>query len=254
MISDFLTFLKNLPFPSPGSGSILPDSFREQIPLDSIFSFFSDMNNSVKIAGAGVTLILALIACFLGYKLAKLFMSITGFLAGCIIGLTVGYKVLKLGTPLTALCTLAGGILLSLLAYRIYVAGIFILCFILAFIAAAALLPLNGDIQFFLSTLIGFIIGSLAVKFIRPVIIFSSALTGGWIASGLIVTLCEQMNIYTFTHFTSGGLTLILCLLGILVQFFTTSDEDEVKRRKKKEQKKRERRERKEQKRLQKQN
>ena len=252
MYQDFITFLKTLFTQSSNAGSILPDNLKEQIPVDSIKALSSQMDDTVKLAGAVVTLVLALLACFLGYKLARLFMSITGFTAGAVIGYLIASRVLKVGTGLTVLIVLAGGILLSLFSYRIYMAGIFILCFFLAFIAAAALLPFTGDLQFFLSTLIGFIVGFLSMKFIRPVIILLSAIVGGSIAGGLITTVCGFMNIYTFSKFSSGGLTILVCCLGILVQFLTTSDEDEEKRRKKREKKKAKKREQKLKKREQK--
>lgn len=245
MYSDFITFFKSLPFHAAGAKDILPESIRDLIPMDSLSSLMAEMNDSMKILGASVTLIIALLACFFGYKFAKAFMSLTGFLAGVIIGLTISWQILKLGTPLILLSTLFGGIILSVFAFRVYTAGIFILCFILAFIAAAALLPFAGDIQFFLSTLTGFVIGSLSVKYIRPVIILLSAVVGGSTAAGLITSLCEHMHVYTFSKFSSGGLTLIICLLGILIQFLTTSDKDEEKRRQKREKKKQAKKERK---------
>ena len=111
-----------------------------------------------------------------------------------------------------------------MLAYWIYRAGIFILCFALAFMAAASLLPFTGDIQFFLSTLTGFIIGSLALKYIRPVIIVTSAIVCGFSAAGLLVKVSELLGIYTFSHISMAGLTVIVCVLGMAVQFLTTSD------------------------------
>lgn len=234
MYSDFITFFQTLPLQSLESGSFLPDSFREQIPMDSALNFFTELNNSVKILGAVITLALALLACFFGYKFARLFMSITGFLAGAIIGFTICSQLLNLNSVVTVFGTLLGGALLAALAYRIYVAGIFILCFMLAFVAAAALLPFTGDIQFFLSTLIGFIIGSLSIKFIRPVIILSSALVGGSTAAGLIATVCEFMGIHTFSNISAGAMTGIICILGIIVQFLTTNDPNQSKLRRKK--------------------
>lgn len=238
MYSDFINFFHTLPLQGMDSGSILPESFREHIPVDSFMSFFTDLNSSVKVLGGAVTLVLALLVCFFGYKFAKIFMSITGFLAGAVIGLTVSIQILDAGGILTVIVTLLGGIILSLLAYRIYVAGIFILCFMLAFFAAAALLPFSGDIQFFLATLTGFIIGSLSIKFIRPVIIIMSALSGGTVAAGLTSTILEFMNVHTFSSLSSGAITIIICGLGILVQFLTTSDPDQASRKRKKEKKK----------------
>jgi len=243
MISDFITFLRGLFTQTAGAGSILPDDLGDLLPIDQITQFYGQLTDSMKIFAAVLTLILALLACFLGYKFCRLFMTITGFFGGILLGFTISKFVLKLDAPLVILITLAAGLILSIFAYRVYVAGIFILCFMLAFVAAAALLPLTGDLQFFLSTLIAFFIGSLSIRFIRPVIILTSAIVGGSIASGLITSLCGLMNIYTFTKFTAGGVTLILCILGILVQFMTTSDKDEEKRRKKQSQKKQKKRE-----------
>ena len=178
MYQDFMTFIHSILSHSSEAESLLPDSFREHIPIDSFMNFFSELNSSVKLLGAVITLILALLLCFFGYKFARIFMSITGFLAGAVIGLTVSYKFFDLTGPLVILCTLAAGIIIALLSFHIYMAGLFILCFILAFMAAASLLPFTGDIQFFLATLTGFIIGSLSLKFIRPVMILSSALVG----------------------------------------------------------------------------
>ena len=140
MYSDLIEFLKSLPEHVMDYETLLPESLVEHIPIDSIKSMTTQLTDSMKIVGVIITLILALLACFLGYKLARLFMTITGFFGGLALGYAVSSQVLKLtGWPVAG-CMLAGGILMALLAYRIYVAGIFILCFVLAFIAAAALL------------------------------------------------------------------------------------------------------------------
>lgn len=233
MYSDFIIFLKQLLLTKPEAGSFLPESFSEQLPMESIASFFSGLSDTVKIAGAGVTLILAILACFFGYKLTRVFMSITGFLAGLFAGFFISHGLLALSRPLIVVCTLLGGVIMALLSYWIYVAGLFILCFMLAFFAAASLLPFSGDIQFFLSTLIGFIVGSLSIKFIRPVIIFSSGIVGGTMAAGVLVTIFDRMHVHTFSFLGTGGLTILIAALGIVVQFLTTSEEDEKKRRKK---------------------
>ncbi len=233
MYSDLLTFIKGLPL-QEGADPVLPKSFQSLLPIDALQSIFSGINDSVRIATAIITLILALLACFLGYRLARFFMSLTGFMAGAYIGYKIGTQALNLQRPLTIVCAVVAGLALSVLAYRIYTAGIFILCAFLGFIAAATLLPFSGDLQFFLSVLSGFIIGALAVKYLRPVIILSSAIAGGFTASEMIVKVCTLMSLYKFTYFTSGGLTLIICVLGIAVQFLTTSDKESKKKKKKK--------------------
>lgn len=234
MTQDIITFFQSLLNDPMGAESILPESMKDLIPVDSISSMTAQLSDTAKLTGTVITLVLALLACFLGYKLARVFMTITGFGAGLMIGWLIATQVLKVNGWLITLCTIAGGVLFALFSYWIYVVGIFVLCFMLAFVAAAALLPFSGDLQFFLSTLIGFLVGALAIKFIRPVIIFSSAIVGGSIASGLIASICQHMNVYTFSKFTAGGMTLIICILGIIVQLLTTSDADEEKRKMKK--------------------
>lgn len=233
MFSDLITFFKALPLQSLQSGSLLPDSFEgSAIPLDTISNFLYELDTTYKIIGVVLSLIIALLGCFFGFKLSKLFMSLTGFLTGAIIGYIIAAKVLQTTGTTTIICILVGAVLLALLAYWIYRAGIFILCFVLAFTAAASLLPFTGDIQFFLSTIIGFIIGSLALKYIRPVIIITSAIVCGSSAAGLLITVCDYLNIHTFSTISSAGMTFIICILGIVVQFLTTKDPAKKKRHK----------------------
>lgn len=224
MISDMMTFLQTLP-QAVDTGSVLPDSIDlSSLPIDSAVNMLAQIDDSVKLLCAAVSLVVALLGCFFGYKLCKVFMSITGFLVGAILGGVVAFHFLNLTGLPSVLCIIVGGILIAVLAYRIYMAGIFILCFGLSFVAAASILPFSGDIQFFLATLVGFIIGSLALKYIRPVIILTSALVCGSSAGGLILTVSGAMGIDFFSHIGSPLLTVIICILGIAVQFLTTTD------------------------------
>ena len=222
MLSDLMSFLKELPF-SSRAGDFLPGDFGA-LP-DMIQNFLAEMNTGTKVLGVGISLVLALLCCFFGYRFAKLFMSISGFIAGALIGYFVATQLLQFtGFPIF-LCTLLGGILLAMFAFWVYVAGIFILCFFLAFMAAASLLPFTGDIQFFLSTLFGLIIACLAIKFMRPVIIVTSAVVGGSSASGLILTMKSLMAFAILNSLPSKLiLTVVICVLGIVVQFVTTKE------------------------------
>ena len=222
MLSDLMSFLKELPFSSQ-AGDFLPGDFGSLPGM--LQNFFAEINTSYKILGAVISLILALLCCFFGYRFAKLFMSISGFIAGALIGYFVATQLLQFtGFPIF-LCTLLGGILLAMFAFWVYVAGIFILCFFLAFMAAASLLPFTGDIQFFLSTLFGLIISCLAIKFMRPVIIVTSAVVGGSSASGLILTMKSLMAFAILNSLPSKLiLTVVICVLGIVVQFVTTKE------------------------------
>lgn len=224
MFSDLFTFFTELPSQLSQTGDFLPDSFEAGAAhLSSVGNYIENLDSTYKIIGISISLIIALLGCFFGFKLSKLFMSLTGFLTGAIIGGIVGTKFLQLSGSLVALAVIIGGLLLAIFAYRIYQAGIFILCFALAFMAGASLLPFTGDIQFFLSVVMGFGVGALALKFIRPVIICTSAIVCGSSAAGLLIAVCEYMDIYSFSM-PQTLLSIIISILGIAVQFLTTTE------------------------------
>lgn len=223
MFSDFITFITELPAQLLHTGTFLPDSFETGAAhLDTISNYIDGIDTSYKIIATTVSLIIALLGCFFGYKLSKLFMSLTGLLVGAVAGGMIGASFLDGSGSVIAVCALVGAVVLSILAYRIYQAGIFLLCFGLAFMAAASVLPFTGDIQFFLSVVVGFIVGSLALRFIRSVIIITSAVVCGSSAAGCLTVLGQYMNMDLLSSYPLL-LTVCIIALGALVQFLTTS-------------------------------
>lgn len=223
MFSDFITFLTDLPSQLTETGTFLPDSFEGGAEhLETVSHYISQIDTTYKIVATVISLIIALLGCFFGYKLSKLFMSLTGLLVGGAAGGMIGSQFFDGSVALIAVCALAGAVILAILAYRIYQAGIFLLCFGLSFMAAAAILPFTGDIQFFLSVVVGFVVGSLALKFIRPVIIITSAIVCGSSAAGCLTVLGHYMNMEVLTAYPLI-LTVVVIVLGALVQFLTTS-------------------------------
>lgn len=226
MFSDFLTFITELPSQLTQTGAFLPDTFDAGVAhLSTLSNYLSNIDTTYKMIGTTISLVIALLGCFFGYKLSKLFMSLTGFFIGAIVGGILGIKFFNFSGGAAILCALGGAVLLALMAYKIYQTGIFILCFGLAFMAGASLLPFTGDIQFFLSVVAGFIVGILALKFIRPVIIITSALVCGSSAAGLLLSLSTYMDVNFLSRLSAYPvlLTIVVCLLGMLVQFLTTS-------------------------------
>jgi hypothetical protein len=152
-------------------------------------------------------------------------MGITGFIAGAIIGQIVASQILHVEGFASVLCIILCGAVIASLAFWIYRIGIFILCFALAFSAAGTLFPFEGDVQFFANVITGLIVGVLAVKYMRPVIILTSAIVCGTSAAGLLPGVTEYMGITTLSSLnSSAALTLALCVLGIAVQFLTTKE------------------------------
>lgn len=216
---DYSSMISTLPLDSGSSDSL------SNFINNGLVGLVTEADTTYKIAGSVIALILALIGCFFGYKLSRLFMGITGFIAGAIIGQIVASQILHVEGFASVLCIILCGAFIASLAFWIYRIGIFILCFALAFSAAGTLFPFEGDVQFFANVITGLIVGVLAVKYMRPVIILTSAIVCGTSAAGLLPGVTEYMGITTLSSLnSSAALTLALCVLGIAVQFLTTKE------------------------------
>ena len=222
MLSDLMTFLETLPEQSLQTGEqFLPDSF--DIYIQRFQTYMDRFDSTYKLIGAIVSLVFALLICFFGFKFSRIFMSITGFIAGGLLGYGAATQIFQLKGPALIGVVVVAGIIIAAMASWIYLAGIFILCFFLAFMAAAALLPFSGDIQFFLCSLIGLIIAALAMRYMRPVIIVITSLVGGIGAATLLTKIGPQLNFSFFNSLPSETvLAATLFILGLLVQFLTT--------------------------------
>ena len=193
-----------------------------------------EFNTTYALVMAGITLVLALAGCFFGYKLSRLFMTLTGFLAGLFIGALVAVKFLDASNGIFLLCAIAGGLIFSIFAYTIYQAGIFVLCFFLSFSVSANLVPLEGSIRFFVCLVIGFVAGTLAIKYVRTMIILTSGISCAYVAARSLVKLGPLTGIAFFKQsYALAASFLALCFLGCLIQFLTTSDSDSRDKRKK---------------------
>ena len=117
---------------------------------------------------------LALLNCFLGYRLKKLWIGMIGFLLGIAIGAGITSLFSENKTVILA-AGLVVGILAALLSFRLYLIGVF-------FYAALSVYPLIAGLigkelwwEIALSVIAAFLIGLLAVNFVRPVLIIASA-------------------------------------------------------------------------------
>ena len=195
------------------------------LPISSIRETFDQLGTTIHIGLTAVALLFLLLGCLTGYKLARFFMAVTGFAIGMIVGYIVAAKIIGLSGITVPLATVAGGILIAAMAYWVYRAGIFLLCFVFAFTSAATVLPFTNDIQFFLCTLVGFAVGALSQKYIRPVIIMTSAVVCGMLGGSTAIKLAALLDLGLPT---SKGVTIlagiVLSVFGIIIQFLTTKE------------------------------
>ena len=162
---------------------------------------------------ACISLIIGAIECFAGFKIMKAMMAIWGFFIGAMLGVVIG--VLADSTALGVILVIVFGVTLAVLSFKFYLAGIFILT---AFLTTIALYIMFENI--FIALLFAIGVGILAIYFVKPVVIVTTAISGaGIILSSAYLMMDLGMN-------GSPVVTVILwipiALAGIAVQYITT--------------------------------
>jgi len=174
-----------------------------------------------------VALVVGLIGCFFGYKLLKFWIALLGFLAGWLIGYTIVENFVE-NLSIAIVAGAAVGLLSGFIAYRIYLAGVFCVA-LLAVLSLASLIPAEGEtlklVLLIGGIVVGIIVGSFAVKFVRPVIIVSTAIQGAFIAVGEFQKIMKADS--SLLLVLSQG---VLLLAGVLVQIYTTREKSHKER------------------------
>lgn len=161
---------------------------------------------------------LALLNCFLGYRLKKLWISMIGFL----LGIAIGAGITALFSENKTVILVAGlvvGILAALLSFRLYLIGVFFYAVLSAYPLIAGLIGKELWWEIALSVIAALLIGLLAVNFVRPVLIIVSAVGGGMQASQIIMGWIAMENPWGLYGVAAG-----LALLGMLVQFRSSKE------------------------------
>lgn len=159
-----------------------------------------------------IAIIIAIITCFFGYRLNKTLIAIIGLLIGFNIGIIFLPAVITNQTLVYILSAIIA-LVIGLISYKLYLAGIFLLCASSAYILSENL-NLADNIQIIVGLIVGVIAGILGIKFTRPLIIISTSFCG---SSIIINKLLPILNIQNNT--ISIIITLIIAILGIIYQF-----------------------------------
>lgn len=180
--------------------------------------------SSVGLAGlaSGVGIAAALLNCFFGYRLMKVWISIIGFLCGFCGGYAAMIRLLPGRTGICILTAILIGLLVGLAAYKVYLLGVFLLCGGITMAAvwlfmSAAWPGLEEWIFLVVSLLAGALAGVLAVMFSKPVIILSTGISGG-LSAGLMI-----LEVLGIVNPTAGwAVCAVLAACGVATQFFTS--------------------------------
>lgn len=183
-------------------------------------SMLAEELGNVQISTAGVTLVIGVLNCFLGYRLLKAWVGLTGFTAGALLAYSLvscytGNALVQIGA------IVAGGLLLGLLAFHIYRFGVFLLCTTIGTTAVSVLLQPKDSLRFMICLGIGVLIGLLGMAFVKPMVILNTALGGGFsIAASVAGLLKQEADLKILI------LGALLASMGIGVQIAVSRNQD----------------------------
>lgn len=160
----------------------------------------------------------ALLNCFFGFRLLRLWCAAIGFFVGAVTGFAISQYITG-NMELSAVIAVAAGALLGILAFRVYLCGVFLLCGGLTSLLYALLVPVPalGALHWLLPVLgvmLGIAAGAIAVQAVRPSVIFITAAGGGVAAAGSAFALFGVGE--AFPVAVAG---LVLTLAGAAFQF-----------------------------------
>ena len=130
----------------------------------------------------GVLCVFGLLNCILGYRILRFWMMIFGFLIGAGAGFAATY-ISGVQDKMIIAGAMAGfGIVLAIVSFLVYRAGIFVLGFGIGISLSIYLIHPTSSFSFFLCILIGVGLGALAMRYAKGVIIIGTSVLGGVLA------------------------------------------------------------------------
>lgn len=162
---------------------------------------------------AVVVLIVALLNCFLGLKLLRVWSALCGLGSGFLIGSAGGFALTGAGTASLIIGGVLGAALAVLLAWWRR-GGVFVVSFLLG--TGIMVLILNPDnlIKLVICLAVGVVMGIMAEILTAPVVILLTGLQGGMAAGAAVVAL--EILPWPYTIYLVG---IVFTVLGIAVQF-----------------------------------
>lgn len=159
-----------------------------------------------------ITIIIAIVTCFFGYRLNKIIIAIMGLFIGFNLGLTYLPIIIENQTIIYIISAVIA-LIIGFTSYNLYLIGIFLIC-ALAVYNICGTIGISENLQTIIGLIAGVIAGVLAVKFTRPIMIIVTSFSG----ASLITE-----NVFNILKFTNPIITLIITLiiatLGMLYQF-----------------------------------
>ncbi|MEG2783346.1 MAG: hypothetical protein RR920_03610 [Lachnospiraceae bacterium] len=194
-----------------------------QMNVEQIINSFRSITEQGQMSGAlgVVTLVIVLavgvLNCFFGLKLFRVWVALTGVT----VGLGLGYAITTQFTeviPIVIGVSLVVGALLGVLAFKLYLLGVVLLCWLLGTSIAAVFIKPHSWVLMIVCIMIGVVIGILAMKFVNPVAIIVTSLQGGLTAGMAIIALFG-----IWQQLIGYGIGIVAGVVGLIVQFMMES-------------------------------
>ncbi len=170
----------------------------------------------------------SLLQCAFGYRLLKFWMGAIGFLIGFFLGFGISFLFVHENAYIPAAIGLISGIFCSWLVFRVYLAGVFVVCGILAFSAVWTIpVPKNSfwQIVLLIVSVFAFVtVGRTAVRLSKPFIIALTSITG---AANAVHGLKAPLPVLAENPVGAWGAVAAIAAAGMAVQFLITAKKED---------------------------
>lgn len=166
------------------------------------------------VAAEVVALVLAVLICFLGVKIFKIWTALIGLLGGFILGFWVPTEIFHQRAEIGLAAGAVVGIIFAVVIFKIYIVGVMLCSFIFCTAAALVLIRPADLIWFLVCVGIGIVLALISIKFPEPMVIFATSLAGGLYAGNSIAILAGIKS-----DLMIGGIGLVLAGIGLVIQF-----------------------------------
>ena len=163
-----------------------------------------------------VSLIFGLFQCFFGFRFVKFWITVLGFTLGFAAGLGVSSLFIE-SQILRYAISLAAGMLIGFLSYKLYKVGVFIFIGLIGAIIGGVVLyrtEITANVIIIVCVILFIICGILAVKFQKPIIIIVTSVSGATAAANALSSLVSDIGsvsyypILVFLGFAAAGILL----------------------------------------------
>lgn len=177
---------------------------------DSVASYVSGNEMTISIA----VIVLAVLTCFFGVKIFRIWMALIGFLTGCVIGFYIPVNALQLSVGVGLIAGLIVGIVLAAISAKIYVISVMFASWLFSATAMVVILQPKTWLWMLVCAGIGIIPALISLKFAEPMVIIATGMFGGITVAAKgaeLLGFSEQIIVWI--------VGLVAACFGIMVQF-----------------------------------